>query len=260
MAGDNRPKVIGRAAQRAGYRLVADDLRDRIRRGQVTEGARLPTEAELVESYKVSRQTVRRAYLELVSEGLVERIPGRGSFPVRRAAYRRTFESVDELLALSLDTVMEVITPLELIADPDAAAALGLQFDDVLHIGYRRLHEDAPFCFTHVHLPPRLAAVLEPARFLRRPLARSRETVLGILDRSLPHPIAGSRQTITAVGVPEELAGWIDCTPAEPVLRIERVHFDADGRPVERCVNYFNPGRYVYRLQLQRHSGGGHGG
>lgn len=256
-ARENSPRATNRIAHTAGYRRVADDLRDRIRAGQLPEGARLPTEAELVESFKVSRQTVRRAYLDLVAEGLVQRVPGRGSFPVRRAAYRRSFESVDELLSLSIDTVMEVISPLQRVSDPDAALALGLQFDEVLQVGYRRLHEDAPFCYTQVQLPPRVAPLLEAAGFLRERLARSRATILGILDRSLPQPIAGARQTITAVAVPVEVADCIDCAPEEPVLRIERVHFDAEERPVERCVNYFNPARYVYRLQLQRHSGGG---
>jgi len=37
-------------------------------------------------------------------------------------------------------------------------------------------------------------------------------------------------------------------------MNIERVRFGAEGRPVERWVNYyFNPARYVYCLQLRRH-------
>ncbi len=50
---------------------------------------------------------------------------------------------------------------------------------------------------------------------------------------------------------------YIDCRESEPILRIERNHFAADGRPIERCVNYFNPERCSYRLQLQRHGTAG---
>lgn len=235
------------------YRALADDLRARIRAVAAGESTRLPTEAELTAEHGVSRGTVRRAYADLVAEGLVHRVPGRGSFSVPPAPYRRSFNSVDELLALSEDTTLELVSPLRTIGDVEAAGALGLQFDDVLHLAYRRCHESQPFCFTEVFLPPRLLPYLESASFLRQPLARSRETVLGILDRALPTPVAGSKQTITAISVPPGVAAQIALEEGAPVLRIERVHFDVDGRPVERCVNYFNPDRYVYRLQLSRH-------
>lgn len=217
------------------------------------ESARLPTEAELTSQHGVSRGTVRRAYADLVAEGLVHRVPGRGSFSVPPAPYRRSFNSVDELLALSEDTTLELISPLRTIGDTEAATALGLQYDDVLYLAYRRCHESQPFCFTEVFLPPRLQPYLESAAFLRQPMSRSRETVLGILDRSLPTPVAGSKQTITAIAVPAPIAAHIAMEENAAVLRIERIHFDADGRPVERCLNYFNPDRYVYRLQLSRH-------
>jgi DNA-binding GntR family transcriptional regulator len=250
---DRRPARAERDAEEpAGqrYRVVADALRAILHRNGGTGAERLPTEAELALRFGVSRGTVRRAYLDLVSEGLVERVPGRGSFPLRRPPYRRAFNSVDELLALSEDTLMEVIQPLAAVTDPDAASALGLQFDTVLRVTYRRSHEAAFFCHTEVSVPPRFQGVLETAGFLRQPQSISRDTVLGILDRE--STISGTRQVITAVSAPADLAALIGCAEMQPVLRVERVHFDAEGRPAERCVNHFNPERYVYRLQLQR--------
>jgi GntR family transcriptional regulator len=232
------------------YQVVAQALRAHLQRNGGAGAERLPTEAELALRFGVSRGTVRRAYLDLVSEGLVERVPGRGSFPLRRAPYRRSFSSVDELLALSEDTLMEVIQPLTTVADPDAASALGLQFDTVLRVTYRRSHESVFFCHTEVSVPPRLQSLLDEASFLSQPMSSSRDTVLGILDRELT--ISGTRQLITAVPAPAEIAVQIGCAEMQPALRVERVHFDAEGRPVERCVNHFNPERYVYRLQLQR--------
>lgn len=243
----------GSSRREPSYRAVAEELRARIKAAAAGEAVRLPTEAELTRQHRVSRGTIRRAYADLVAEGLVQRAPGRGTFSVPPAPYRRSFNSVDELLALSEDTTLELVSPLRTVGDLEASEALGLQFDEVLHLAYRRCHELQPFCFTEVFLPPRLLPHLEHAAFLRQPLARSRDTVLGILDRSLTSPIAGSRQTITAIAVPARVAIQIGMEENAPVLRIERVHFDADGRPVERCLNYFNPDRYVYRLQLSRH-------
>jgi len=57
---------------------------------------------------------------------------------------------------------------------------------------------------------------------------------------------------VTAVEAPRRVADLIGCPEWGPVLRIERVHFDREGRPVGRCVNYYNAERYTYRLQLRR--------
>ncbi len=164
------------------YRRLADELRNKISTGQVRDGQRLPTERELIQQHRLSRQTVRRAYLELVAEGIVERIPGKGTFPAHRGHYKRSFSSIEELLALSVDTELEVIRPLSAEVDPDVALILGLQLDDVLHVGYRRLHQDLPFCYTDVWLPPRMEEHLRAASFLKHELGRSHATILGLLD------------------------------------------------------------------------------
>jgi DNA-binding GntR family transcriptional regulator len=227
-------------------------LRSGIAEQRYKNGGRMPTEAELTTAHGVSRHTVRRAYLELTAAGLVDRVPGRGTFVSRPIQYVRPFGSVDELLALSLDTEMEIMQPLGLVTEPPIATKLALQFDDVYRVGFRRFHEDLPFCFTYVYLPPRVAEVLGSATFLTRAGARSRSTIIGLLDRALPTHIAGSKQTVTAVAAPQTIAEWIDCDPSQPILRIERLHFDDDDRPVELCINYFHPERYSYRLQLRR--------
>jgi len=255
MADFSLPTVSIGHGRAAAYQQLAEELRDLIRNG-ATEHQQLPTEKELTGRYQVSRQTVRRAYLELVADGVVERIPGKGTFPAPKGHYRRSFSSIVELLALSIDTELRIIEPLTATANADAASNLGLQYDRVLHVGYQRLHQSEPFCYTDVYLPPRMEGFLSSAALLKRKSARSGITVLGLLDRVLPHPIAGAKQTVTAVAAPPDIADQIDCRAGEPILRISRIHFDTEGRPVEQCINHYNPERYSYTLQLQRH---GHG-
>jgi GntR family transcriptional regulator len=249
---DGRRVLSSEPRRKAAYQELAERLREDIAGQRYKDGARMPTEVELTAAYGVSRHTVRRAYLELHLAGLVDRVPGRGTFAARPIQYVRPFGSVDELLALSVDTEMEILEPLGIVSDPVMAAKLALQFDEVARVGFRRFHEELPFCFTFVYLPPRVAEALTQARFLTQAGARSRSTIIGLLDRALPHRIAGSRQTVTAVAAPADVAVAIDCQPSQPVLRIERLHFDDADRPVELCVNYFHPERYSYRSQLRR--------
>jgi GntR family transcriptional regulator, histidine utilization repressor len=62
------------------YARIKQALKRALARGDYAPGAQLPSEAELVERFSVSRMTVGRALNELAAEGLVERRQGAGTF------------------------------------------------------------------------------------------------------------------------------------------------------------------------------------
>jgi GntR family histidine utilization transcriptional repressor len=62
---------------------VKAHLRDALAAGRYPPGALMPSEAELVAQFGVSRMTVNRALRELQSEGLVDRVQGVGTFAAR---------------------------------------------------------------------------------------------------------------------------------------------------------------------------------
>jgi DNA-binding LacI/PurR family transcriptional regulator len=67
------------------YRQIKEGLLAKIHSGAFPPDEPIPTERELAESLGLSRLTVRRSILELVDEGLVRRIRGRGTFIVTGA-------------------------------------------------------------------------------------------------------------------------------------------------------------------------------
>jgi DNA-binding transcriptional regulator YhcF (GntR family) len=145
------------------YLALAAELRDALGRGEFSQGRQLPTEQELSETYDIGRQTVRRALQDLVSEGSVYRVRGRGTFAtpsVSGGQYVRSFGTIDELLAVSEDTRLEMLHSFERLIDPDAAGRLQLPSDEVLFGVSRRLHGDAPIFATRVYLPARFATHL----------------------------------------------------------------------------------------------------
>lgn len=66
------------------YRQISLALRRRIDSGELAAGDRLPTEDDLIDQHKASRNTVRAAIKELVSLNLVETRHGKGSFVVEQ--------------------------------------------------------------------------------------------------------------------------------------------------------------------------------
>lgn len=59
---------------------VVAGLKSRILDGSLGPGEKLPSEADLIEEYSVSRTVIREAVTRLRTEGLVETFQGRGSF------------------------------------------------------------------------------------------------------------------------------------------------------------------------------------
>ena len=64
----------------APYARVKQHLKDGLAQGRWAPGALMPSEAELVAQFEVSRMTANRALRELQAEGLVERTQGVGTF------------------------------------------------------------------------------------------------------------------------------------------------------------------------------------
>ncbi|WP_049574129.1 GntR family transcriptional regulator [Nocardiopsis sp. SBT366] len=238
----------------AAYQKVARELRSALLDGTFDDGSRLPTEAELADRYHVSRQTVRRAFQDLVSEGLVHRVRGRGTFPAPRdqGRYLRQFGSIDDLMALSEDTRMRVLRPLRRRVDIDAAGRLRLDNDTVYSVDFVRSHAEQPFCVTTVHLPPTVASVLGAVPELASEGVSSTITVIGLLDPGLDHPIAEAEQSITAVDAGEDIARDLGCAPGQSLLRVDRVYLDVTGSPVELATSHFLPEQYSYRVRLRR--------
>jgi DNA-binding GntR family transcriptional regulator len=80
-------RVVGTPESRlptTAYERIAADIRRRIDAGDFPADAPLPSEADLVAEYQVSRNTVRRAYRHLVDAGIVVVRHGAGAFPAPR--------------------------------------------------------------------------------------------------------------------------------------------------------------------------------
>jgi DNA-binding GntR family transcriptional regulator len=233
------------------YQILREQLRDEIAAGHYSDGVRLPTESELVAQHGLSRQTVRRAFQDLVAEGAVYRVPGRGTYASEPGRYLRQLGSIEDLMSLSDDTTMEVLAGLRRRVDVDAASRLRLDDDVVYSVVFRRLHDGVPFVLTTVHLVPSVAQQVMASSALADG-AVGTHTVIGLLEPHLAEPIAEAAQSITVAPADDLIAGAVGCEPGHPMLRVDRLYSDSAGRRVELSVSHFLPEQYTYRVTLRR--------
>ena len=74
------PFVISQADPRPLYQQIKDQLRHRIAVGELKAGDEIPSIRQLAADIRVSVITIKRAYLELELEGVIQTRQGRGSF------------------------------------------------------------------------------------------------------------------------------------------------------------------------------------
>jgi len=239
----------------SSYRLLTQLLREQIFRDEFDEVRPLPTELALAEEHHLSRQTVRRAFQDLVAEGLVYRVQGRGTFVTpRETRYRRPFGTVDDLLNLQVDTDFELVGPLSATVDRAAATMLRLDEPEVHSLTFLRRHQGEAFCLTRVFLPPRIAQSLAGCPELTDPGTHTTSTVIGLIE-SHGNDIAEAEQVVTAMAADEDLAAHLGCAGGIPVLHIERTYLDRQGEVLEHAVSDFLPQYYSHRSRLGRRLG-----
>lgn len=207
-------------------------------------GTAAPSERELVQQFHVARMTVRQAMDALVGEGLLERVPGRGTFVARpRREVGRLLGYTEEMAARGMLAESQTLLARREDAGPGVARALDLTPGDAV-IHWRRLrHADgAPMCLEDAYLNE----VLLPG-FLQTGVPTSLYDVLA--GRGL-RP-TWSEDSLSADGASAEEAGLLEIAPGAPVLRQSRRAF-ADEKVVEVSRSVYRGDRFTWWVHLGR--------
>ncbi len=95
------------------YKVVVDDIYEKIRNGFYKRGDRLPSEHILVDEYGFSRQTIRHSLEILESQGILDRKRGRGTYIVGINANRVRTHNVGLILTSAKHSSSSTIASIE---------------------------------------------------------------------------------------------------------------------------------------------------
>lgn len=198
------------------YRIIAEDLRQRITSGEFRLGAVLPSEADLSAAYEASRVTVRRALEALRSDGLVESRQGFGwlvsAEPLRQDLTR--LATLDGQLGAAGVRSERRIVSFGFRRTPPRVREF-LSGRTVLEVVRLHLADDRPFARVTVWCREDLGAALS-----RDDVERS-----AFLEQ-LPVRLGGATQTIGADAASSADAEVLDVPEGAPLLVAERVTRD----------------------------------
>lgn len=103
------------------YQQIVEQIEQSIRSGQLKPGDQLPAERDLAERFGVSRTAVREAVKALCEKGLVEALPGRGTFVID-ATSQVVKQSLDLLINNSTAEGLAHLEDVREIFEPEIAA------------------------------------------------------------------------------------------------------------------------------------------
>jgi GntR family transcriptional regulator len=209
---------------------------ERIAGGAWAPGARILSERELCARFAVSRTTTRRVIGDLVHQGLLRSLPGKGTFvavPQMRQELRALTGFTEDMRRRGLDPVTRVIGFALRPAAPREAVALQLAPEDrVMVLRRLRLTGEKPLAVQEAVLPEALCPGLDAFDFARISLYRVLRENYG---RKLSH---GTTCLSAGLARDEELAALRLQRPAAVLRSVQTTWLD-DGRAIEYCRSSF---------------------
>jgi len=145
------------------YYQLKNIILKKIKAGEFTAGGLIPSERDLGESLNISRMTVRQALNQLVSEGVLYREEGKGTFVSKEKIVQRNIMSFSDTVHNKGLVPSTVVLHFEKISDRlDIKNLLDLREDDYLYnIKRLRLANELPSAIEEVFLPERYCPHLE---------------------------------------------------------------------------------------------------
>ena len=228
------------------YEQMKIQLQEQISVQVYAAGDRLPSETELCEKYGVSRITVRRALDELVSEGILERKQGKGTFVAAKKSriLFRPLESMgsgfSDSTYLGSEKRILVIAKKEREGNRSEREALALS-DGEKVFEFRRLMflDGQPFMLDDAVYP----SGRFPGLFER---VKDNISTYSLLRESYGIAKMLSQRELSFSYATDEQAKLLGCQTGGPLFRIYKRVWDKDGCPVHLSRFYMCADRVVF--------------
>jgi len=233
------------------YTKIEEYIKNMIENGTLNEGDCIPKELDLTIQFKVSRPTVRQAMSNLVNQGYITRVKGRGSFvskPKIAQEYTKYIESYNVEMQKKGLVPKTVVLKFEILkADAWVAEKLKIEKNDKV-IYLKRLRyalgafDEKPVLFTTVYIPYHSIPDFMNYDFEKFSLYE----VLGLYNKS-PQKVV---RELNASIAPIEISQLLEIGKNSPVQFITSTGFLDSGEIIEYSQSYYPSSRNKFIIEI----------
>ena len=226
------------------YESIANEMRRRIKEGYYPIDQPIPDELSLAEEFGSSRMTMRKALDLLVSEGLLFRKRGHGTFIIQMYKNQSLNVISDESLGLSnlvkgKPVSSEIIQfTIEFPSEEVAGhLAIGKQ-EPVYHIIRLRMVDHEPYVMEETYMPSNLIPGITEDIL--------HASIYNYIQQDLELKIGGAHRTIMADKSNELDQTYLECKKEDPILQVVQVGFLNNGVPFEYSFSRHRYDKFVF--------------
>ncbi len=220
--------AVGRFSTRPLYLQVKDMLVQRIVAGTWKPGAAIPNEIELSRELGISVGTVRKALDEMESERLISRRQGRGTFVIDQTSDEcaTRFSNIRDPDGIRIAGEIESCEVIPASASESESRLLHLRNGEpVFRLRRVRVHDDQPFMIEESTIPQ--------ARFPGLAQDNDISPSIVVLAHRYGVLLARAEEKISVAAAEGTVAQTLKVADGTPLLKLDRVIFAIDGRPIE---------------------------
>lgn len=230
------------------YRLIKNDIVYNIRQKCILPGGEIPPESWYRESYGVSSITVRKAFSDLIHEGVLYAEQGRGTFVKRRALHWKTVagdfaRNLEEPWYIPHTKILDVRS----ITAPEIAKLFELPPSELLTMVKRlRFATEEPAAVSVSYLPQTVFSCDE-----RIFLERRRSLYKVLADKGI-EPYSAKETFSIGVISEKEIYMLLQYGRNEPIIYGQRFNYDEEKHLFEYTRNYLRSDIYQIVCYHQR--------
>jgi GntR family transcriptional regulator len=223
------------------YAHLKEEILTAIAAGNFAPGDQLPSQRELIEQYNASHMTVRRAINELLQEGVIYAIPGKGLYvsePKEVAESSPLMGFTEDMAHRGMKASSRVLAAELISASTGLSRTLEVEVGSLLvYLRRLRLADGIPIGVQAAYLKHSLCPTL-----LQYDLEN--HSMYDILREHFGLKLASARVSVEAILADEELSRLLGTQLPAALLVTEQLTFLANGEPLEFVRTTYRGDRY----------------
>jgi GntR family transcriptional regulator len=227
------------------YHKLKKLVTEAIAQGRLANDEAIPAERDLARMLGISRVTVRKAFADLVAEGVLVQRQGSGTFVAPKAQrieqpLSRLTSFTEDMRSRGIKTVADWLDRSTGLPTPEESLVLALSPGERVSRLHRLRRADGK--------PLAIERASIPHRFLPDPDLVGTSLYAALEERGL-RPVR-ALQRLHAVALTESEAELLDLPVGSPALFIQRVSYLPDGRIVEFTRSHYRGDSYDFVAEL----------
>jgi len=241
-------RIINREDSQKLYVQLFEILKEKIEGGDWAVDSQIPTEENLCKTYEVSKATVRLAISELVRQGYLRRLQGKGTFVCKRIipeglAMVASFKELMLEAGVSFSTKVLAQTVMMPIDYLDIKLDI-TEDEHIIYIKRLRLVDNEPILLQETYMPHHICPLT-----LEEDLENN--SLLDVLENKCGIKITSVHDYIGIAYLNDEEARLLDMKKGDAAMLLEQLFYSGENK-IKYTRSIKRPDRFKFFIELQR--------